>query len=70
MEKIISVKVTPRAKASSVIEDLEGNLKIKVKSSPVDGRANQEVINLLAKYYSIPKKQIEIIKGLTNKQKL
>lgn len=69
MGKIISVKVTSRAKAASIIEDLEGNLKVKVKSPPVDGRANEELIGLLADFYKLPRSRIQIIKGLTSKQK-
>lgn len=70
MEKIISIKVTPRAKESLIIEDFENNLKIKVKSPPVDGRANQEILELLADYYKIPKSQIQIIQGSKSRNKL
>jgi len=49
---------------------LEGNLKIKVKAPPVRGRANQEVIELLADYYHLPKSQIQIVKGLNNRKKV
>jgi uncharacterized protein (TIGR00251 family) len=70
MEKIIQVKVIPRSKEAQVIEDLEGNLKVKVKALPIKGRANQELIELLSNYYNIPKTQIEIIKGFASRQKL
>jgi len=70
MEKIISVKVTPRAKESLIIEDFEGNLKIKVKSPPIDNRANQEIIELLADYYKISESQIQIIQGSKSRNKL
>lgn len=70
MEKIISVKVITRAKFALVIEDLEGNLKVKVKSPPINNKANHEVIELLADYYKVPKDQIQIIKGLKSKQKV
>lgn len=69
MEKIISVKVMPKAKTSSIIEDLEGNLKVKLKSPPVNGRANVELIELLVDYYKLPKSQVQIIKGLNSRQK-
>jgi len=70
MEKIISVKVTPRAKTASILEDLEGNLKVKLKAPPINGRANIELIELLSNYYQVHKNKIQITKGLTSRQKI
>jgi uncharacterized protein (TIGR00251 family) len=66
MEKLIKVKVTPRAKFVQILEDLEGNLKVKLKSPPLDGRANEELIEL----YKVAKRQIEIVKGKLSRQKV
>lgn len=70
MEKIIQVKVIPKAKEPQVIKDLKGNLKVKVKSPPVAGKANKELIQLLSKYYNVSPTQISIIKGLMSRQKI
>jgi uncharacterized protein len=70
MEKLINVRVTPRAKIVQIIEDLEGNLKVKLKAPPIEGRANAELIELLADYYKVSRRQIEIVKGLTSRQKV
>ena len=45
-------------------------VKIKLKAAPVKGRANTELIKFLAKKYGVAKSKIEIIKGLTAKEKL
>ena len=46
----IKIRVTPRAKKTEITETLaDGTLKIKLKSPPVDGKANEELIKFLEK---------------------
>ena len=47
----IKVKVTPRSSRSEVIGEKDGVLIVKLKSAPVDGEANEELIQVLSKYY-------------------
>jgi uncharacterized protein len=66
----IQVKVKPNSQQQKIEELADGTLLIRLKSSPVDGKANQELITLLAKYYQVSKSQIFIKTGLSSKQKL
>lgn len=68
-ELIISLKVTPRSSKSEVIKIDESNYRIKVKNPPVEGRANREVVEVLAEYFKVPKNQVQIIRGLTGTYK-
>ena len=70
MSKDILVKVIPNSSRTEIVEEGENYLKIKLKAAPIKGKANAELIKFLAKKYSVSKSQIEIIKGLTNKDKL
>ncbi|HDH50609.1 MAG TPA: DUF167 domain-containing protein, partial [Nitrospirae bacterium] len=45
-------------------------LKVKLSSPPVEGRANKELIAILAKEFRIPKKNVEIIRGKRSKNKV
>ncbi len=66
---LIKVKVISKASQNKII--YKGDfLKIKVTNAPEKGRANQQVVKLLAKEFSVSPSQIEIIKGLTKKEKL
>jgi uncharacterized protein len=65
----IKIKVITGAKKAEITEE-KGSLKVKLKSRPIKGKANEELIKLLAKKYAVSKSQIEIIKGLTSKNKL
>lgn len=66
---IFNVKVVPRSSRSEIVGELDGALKIKIKSPPVDGAANAELIELLSKTFSVSKSEIEIIAGQTSKLK-
>ncbi len=64
----IKIKVITGAKKAEITEE-NGILKVKLKSRPIKGKANEELIKVLAKKYAVSKSQIEIIKGLTSKNK-
>ncbi len=67
---IIQVKVKPNSSQQKIIEAEDGNLTVYLQSPPVDGKANQELIKLLAKKYNVPKSEITIKSGLSSKTKL
>lgn len=43
---------------------------MRLKSTPVDGKANKELIAVLAKKYQVAKSQIQILSVTTSKYKL
>lgn len=68
------MRVTPNAKKDEVVDDcadLFGNrcLKVRVTASPVDGKANEAVIELMAQYLSVKKSSIRIKRGATARSK-
>ena len=66
---IFTVRVVPRASKSVIVGDLDGALKARIASPPVDGAANAELIKLLAKTFDVPKSAIEIIGGQASRAK-
>jgi uncharacterized protein len=69
MSSVFDIKVTPSSGRQQWSLDKNGTLKCFLKSPPEKGKANKELIELLSKALSIPKKEIEIIGGLTSRQK-
>ena len=65
-----SIKVKPNSAQQKITKKADGSLTISLKSPPVDGKANAELIKLLAKKFSIPKSRITIKLGLSSRQKL
>ncbi|MEZ5405963.1 MAG: DUF167 domain-containing protein [Verrucomicrobiia bacterium] len=67
--KTIQVKVKPNARVSSFEEVCPGQWLAKLKSPPVDGKANQELIALVAQYFSYPKSAVSIKSGASGRIK-
>jgi uncharacterized protein len=66
----IQVKVKPNSGQQKIKELEDGSLIIFLKSSPINGKANQELIKILAKKYSVTQAQVTIKTGLGSKNKL
>ena len=66
----IQVKVKPNSKHQKIEQSEDSTWIIRLKSPPVDGKANKELIDLLAKKLKVPKKQINIKAGLSAQNKL
>jgi uncharacterized protein len=64
------VKVKPNSQQQKIEEQTDGSLNVHLKSPPVDGKANEELIKLLAKKFNVPKSHIRIKIGATSRQKL
>ncbi|NJN41255.1 MAG: DUF167 domain-containing protein [Flammeovirgaceae bacterium] len=65
----IRIRVKPNSREQKIEEDEQG-LIVRLKSSPTKGKANEELIDLLAKRYDVRKNQITIKSGTSNKLKL
>jgi uncharacterized protein len=68
--KILSVKVKTRSRVDAVKELDDGSYLVSVKATPVDGKANIEVIKLLAAHLQVPRSALEIKSGTTSSSKL
>ncbi|MEM2727054.1 MAG: DUF167 domain-containing protein [Archaeoglobaceae archaeon] len=65
----ISVRVKPNAKKSGV-EKVGEEYVVFVKAPPVEGRANAELIEVLADHFKVPKSKIRIVSGGRTKKKI
>ena len=65
-----AVRVQPRASRSAIAGEVDGALKVRLAAPPVDGEANEELIQLLSKLFKAPRAQIAIRSGQTSRNKL
>ena len=69
-DTIIDVLVQPRASSNEVLGPGEdGRMKVRVTAPPVDGAANKSLIELLARHFGVPKKNITILTGAGSRRK-
>jgi len=66
----ITVKVHPRAKRSAVIGRLGDAWKVDLAAPPVDGKANAECLRFFAELAGVPRSQVRIVKGESNRMKV
>lgn len=66
----ITIKVQPRAGRNEVAGAEDGAVKIRLKAPPVDGEANAACIAFLAELLALPKSAVQIVAGMTSRQKV
>ena len=66
----ISIRVKPNARKNEVVLLPDGRYQVSVTVPPVDGKANEKVIDLLADYFGKPKRSITIVRGGSGKEKI
>ncbi len=67
---LIKVKVSPGNKRQEVIEKKSDEFEVLLKSKPVLGAANKEMVMLLANFFKIKTSQLRIIKGKKSRNKI
>ena len=65
-----AIKVQPRARKNAIIGVVGDIVKLALTAPPVDGRANQAVIEFLAELFEIPRASITIASGETSRKKV
>jgi hypothetical protein len=68
--QVLQVKVKPNARASSLVQAEDGTWLAQLKSPPVDGKANQELIALVAARFGCAKSAVTIRSGASGRMKL
>lgn len=66
----LEVKVQPRSSRNQVAGEQGGVLKIKLTAPPVDGEANAALVDFLAAYLRLPRRDIVLVKGETSRHKI
>jgi uncharacterized protein (TIGR00251 family) len=68
--RLIQVKVKPNSPVSALEEMDDGTWLARIKSPPVDGKANEELIALVAKRFGCRKSEVSIKSGTSSRTKL
>lgn len=61
--------IQPGASRTAVAGGLDGRIKIAVAAPPVDGKANEVLLQFLKKKLHVPKGSLEITSGQTGRRK-
>jgi len=66
---MVDIQVVPRASRLAVGPLVGDRLRVAVTAPPVDGAANQAVIQALADAFGVRRGDVEIVHGATGKRK-
>lgn len=70
MATVIQVKVRPNARVSSLVQSADGTWVAQIKSPPVDGKANRELVELVARHFGCARAAVSIKSGASGRMKL
>ncbi len=68
--RTLQVKVKPNARQSMLEQQPDGSWRAELKAPPVDGKANAELIALVARQFGLRKSQVKIKSGAAGRMKL
>ena len=66
---VLNVRAQPRSSRSGVDGVVGDALKVRIRSAPVDGKANKELVETLAEAFGVPKSSVVFKSGETSKTK-
>jgi len=67
---LIQVKVKPNSRLSALEQSAEGAWFAQIRAAPIDGKANEELIALVANQFNCRKSAVSIKSGASGRLKL
>ncbi len=68
--RLIRIKVKPKARTSALTQLADGSFVAQVKAPAIEGRANEELIALVAEHFHCVKAAVSIKSGAAGRLKL
>ncbi|MFH0889106.1 MAG: DUF167 domain-containing protein [Planctomycetota bacterium] len=65
----LNIKVITKASKNQIKKEA-AQYKVYLTAAPINGKANDALIEILAGYFHITKQQIKIVRGLKSKHKM
>jgi len=65
----IKIRVQPNAKQNKLVEE-SGRYKVYLTAPPVEGKANQALIEFLSEHFKVKRSRIKLLKGAKSRDKL
>jgi uncharacterized protein (TIGR00251 family) len=66
----IGIRLQPRASSSGITGERGGRITVRVTAPPVDGKANDALVRLVAKRLGVARSRVSIVRGQSSRDKL
>ena len=67
---LLTVRVSPNASKSEVVSRARDGWKVRLAAPPVDGKANEALIHLIADEFDCAPSEVRVVRGQTGKVKV
>lgn len=69
--RVLEIQAKPNARASRLVApaDPASPWRAELKAPPVDGKANAELIRLVAEHFGVPRTKVELVSGAGARRK-
>ncbi|MEZ5458069.1 MAG: DUF167 domain-containing protein [Steroidobacteraceae bacterium] len=68
--RTLRIQVKPNARESSLAQRADGVWLAKLKSAPIDGKANAELVRLVAEHFRVSRASVQLRSGAGARLKL
>jgi uncharacterized protein (TIGR00251 family) len=69
-EILLKVYLQPKSSRNEIVGPYRDGMKVRVIATPVEGRANEALLRLLAKEFGVTPSSIEIVRGHRSREKI
>ena len=66
----LQIRVRPRAGRNTIEIGDDGQVTVRVTAAPERGRANEAVVEILAKKLGVSKSSVTLVRGITSRDKV
>ena len=66
-ELILALRVLPRAGRDEFVAPHGNHYRVRIAASPVEGKANEQLLSFLAKSFGVGKSQVNLVQGATSR---
>lgn len=66
---LIECSIIPKSREEKIVGIVADTLKVKLTAPPTDGKANKQLLGLLAKAFGLRAADIEIVRGSSSRHK-
>lgn len=67
---LLKIKVHPNSKKNRVLRKAEDSFEVFVRAKPVEGKANDALLDLLSEYLKIPRSKVRLVRGAMSHNKI
>lgn len=66
----VTVRVQPRASSNQIVGRRDGVLRVRLQAPPVDGAANEALVEFLADQLGVTRRQVRLVSGFGSRNKV